>query len=53
MAIAILDDSRRLTGPNLVSDGPGAVIDGRIVTGRVPIDIPEFLDAITQALLTR
>jgi protease I len=30
-----------------------AVIDGRIVTGRVPIDIPEFLDAITQALLTR
>lgn len=28
-----------------------AVIDGRINTGRVPVDVPEFLDAITQALL--
>ncbi len=28
-----------------------AVIDGRIVTGRVPTDVPEFLDAITEALL--
>ena len=28
-----------------------AVIDGRIVSGRVPPDIPEFLDAITEALL--
>jgi UDP-N-acetylmuramyl tripeptide synthase len=25
-----LQDSRRLTGPNLVADGPGAVIDGRL-----------------------
>lgn len=28
-----------------------AVIDGQIVTGRAPDDIPEFLDAITEALL--
>lgn len=28
-----------------------AVIDGRIVTGRVPNDIPEFMDAMTEALL--
>jgi protease I len=28
-----------------------AVIDGKIVSGRVPPDIPEFLDAITQALV--
>lgn len=30
-----------------------AVIDGRIVTGRVPDDVPEFLDAATEALLGR
>jgi len=28
-----------------------AVIDGQIVTGRVPADLPEFLDATTAALL--
>ena len=28
MATIELQDSRRLTGPNLVADGPGAVIDG-------------------------
>lgn len=28
-----------------------AVVDGRIVTGRVPSDIPEFLDAVTVSLL--
>ena len=28
-----------------------AVVDGRIVTGRVPSDIPEFLDAVTFRLL--
>jgi protease I len=28
-----------------------AVIDGQIVSGRVPVDVPEFLDAITTALL--
>ena len=30
MASIELHDSRRLTGPNLVADGPGAVIDGRL-----------------------
>jgi protease I len=29
-----------------------AVIDGQIVTGRVPNDIPEFLDAVTESLLS-
>jgi len=28
-----------------------AVIDGQLVSGRVPDDVPEFLDAITEALL--
>jgi protease I len=28
-----------------------AVIDGRVVTGRVPDDVPEFMDAMTLALL--
>lgn len=28
-----------------------AVIDGRVVTGRVPDDVPEFMDAMTEALL--
>lgn len=28
-----------------------AAIDGRIVTGRAPTEIPEFVDAITEALL--
>lgn len=28
-----------------------AVVDGRIVTGRVPDDVPEFMDAMTLALL--
>jgi protease I len=28
-----------------------AVIDGPIVSGRVPVDVPEFLDAISAALL--
>ena len=27
-----------------------AVIDGRIVTGRVPDDVPEYIDAMTEAL---
>ena len=30
MASIELQDSRRLTGPNLVADGPGAVIDGTL-----------------------
>lgn len=29
-----------------------AVVDGRIVTGRVPDDVPEFIDAMTEALLS-
>ena len=29
-----------------------AVIDGRIVTARVPNDLPEFIDAMTEALLS-
>lgn len=29
-----------------------AVVDGRIVSGRVPVDVPEFLDAVTLSLLT-
>ncbi|MCH7991924.1 MAG: Mur ligase, partial [Gemmatimonadetes bacterium] len=45
-----LQDSRRLTGPNLVSDGPGAVIDGRVEG----VDVDAFLDAwrarVTEAL---
>ena len=28
-----------------------AVVDGRIVTGHVPDDVPEFIDAVTIALL--
>jgi len=28
-----------------------AAVDGRIISGRVPEDVPEFLDAITMALL--
>ncbi len=30
-----------------------AVIDGQIVTGRVPMDVPEFVDAMTEALLSQ
>ena len=30
MSTIELQDSRRLTGPNLLADGPGAVIDGRL-----------------------
>ncbi len=30
-----------------------AVVDGRIVTGRVPDDVPEFIDAVTFALLSK
>ena len=30
MARIELKDSRRLTGPNLLADGPGAVIDGTL-----------------------
>lgn len=53
MAIIELLDSRRLTGPNLVADGPGAVIDGRLDGGDVhrfremwQARIHEVLDAV-------
>jgi len=36
-----MQDSRRLTGPNLVADGPGAVIDGRLEG----VDAIRFRDA--------
>lgn len=36
-----LQDSRRLTGPNLLVDGPGAVIDGTVEG----VDVTVFLDA--------
>ena len=29
---------------------PSAMIDGNIVTGRIPDDVPEFIDAITDSL---
>jgi len=36
-----LKDSRRLTGPNLLADGPGAVIDGRLDG----VDVTRFREA--------
>lgn len=45
-------DAVRIMGGTYNPDW-SAVIDGRIVTGRVPGDLPEFLDAVTEALLTR
>ena len=39
-------------GANYNYDWP-AVIDGTIVTAREPDDVPEFLDAITEAMLAR
>jgi len=41
VAIIELQDSRRLTGPNLLADGPGAVIDGRLDG----VDAAFFLEA--------
>lgn len=43
-------DAVRIMGGTYNSDW-SAVIDGQIVTGRVPADVPEFLDAVTQSLL--
>lgn len=45
-------DAVRIMGGTYNPDW-SAVIDGQIVTGRVPGDVPEFLDAVTEALLTR
>lgn len=47
---AACKDAVRIMGGTYNSDW-SAVIDGRIVTGRVPGDLPEFLDAATEALL--
>jgi len=43
-------DSVEIMGGKYSSDY-AAVVDGRIVTGRTPPEVPEFLDAITYALL--
>ena len=43
-------DAVRIMGGTYNADW-SAVIDGQIVTGRVPADLPEFLDAATEALL--
>ena len=43
-------DAVRIMGGTYDGDW-SAVVDGRIVTGRVPSDIPEFLDAVTLRLM--
>ena len=61
LAAADLVDGRRIAGFLACRDdvitmgarydfGWPAMIDGTIVTGRVPEDVPEFVDAITDAL---
>jgi protease I len=42
-------DHVRIMGGSFVPEA-SAIVDGTIVTGRVPADVPEFLDAITYAL---
>ena len=44
-------DSVEIMGGEFHPDEWAAAIDGKIVTGRTPPEIPEFLDAITVALL--
>jgi putative intracellular protease/amidase len=62
LAAADLVDGKRIAGFAASKDavrimggtydgGWSAVVDGRIVTGRVPSDIPEFLDAVTLRLM--
>ena len=62
MAAADLVEGKHLAGVGACNDAVtimggahsgdwSAVIDGQIVSGRVPVDVPEFLDAITTALL--
>jgi UDP-N-acetylmuramyl tripeptide synthase len=58
-----LIDSRRMTGPNLLADGPGAVIDGRVVgvdpatfIGTWEVRARQILDAVgwaDESLATR
>ena len=61
LAAADLMHGRRIAGFTACRDdvitigaqydfGWAAMIDGNIVTGRVPDDVPEFVDAITDAL---
>jgi len=63
VAAADLVEGRKIAGYLASRDAVGimggtynfdwaAVIDGQIVTGRTPPEIPEFVDAITEALLT-
>ncbi|WP_319476355.1 DJ-1/PfpI family protein [Marispirochaeta aestuarii] len=48
---AAAKDSVEIMGGKFYSDDWAAAIDGRLVTGRTPPEIPEFLDAISIALL--
>ena len=43
-------DSLKIMGANFLTDA-AAVIDGRIVTGQTPPQVPEYMDAMTEALL--
>jgi protease I len=43
-------DAVNIMGGTFMKDW-AAAIDGRIVTGRTPPEVPEFVDAITEALL--
>ena len=45
-------DAVRIMGGNY-NFNYSAVIDGQIVTGRLPGDLPEFLDAVTTAILSQ
>jgi protease I len=45
-----VEDSVNIMGGTFHPDW-AAAIDGRIVTGRTPPEVPEFVDAITEALL--
>ena len=62
VAAANLVEGRRVAGVGACRDSVtimggtysgewSAVVDGQIVSGRVPVDVPEFVDAITYALL--
>jgi protease I len=62
LAAADLVDGKRIAGFAASKDAVrimggtydgswSAVVDGRIVSGRVPSDIPEFLDAVTLRLM--
>jgi len=45
-----VEDSVKIMGGTYNWDW-SAVVDGNVVTGRIPMDAPEFVDAITTALL--